>query len=100
MTKFQTKVLEALRKIPKGKVVTYADLARYVGSPRAVRAVGTAVGKNPHLLIVPCHRVVRSDGSVGIYAKGSKKKIQLLLKENVRVIGNKIDLKKYRYNLR
>lgn len=100
MTKFQTKVLEALKKIPKGKVVTYADLARYIGSPRAVRAVGTAIGKNPHLIRVPCHRVIRSDGSVGSYVKGSKKKTQLLQKEGVKVVGNKIDLKKYQYNLR
>ncbi len=100
MAKFQTKVLSTLKKIPRGKVVTYADLARYIGSPHAVRAVGTAVGKNPHLIKVPCHRVIRSDGSIGDYINGTKRKILLLQKEGVKILKNKIDLKKYRYTLR
>jgi methylated-DNA-[protein]-cysteine S-methyltransferase len=100
MTKFQTKVLTALKKIPKGKVVTYSDLARYIHSLRAVRAVGNAVGKNPDLIKVPCHRVIRSDGSIGNYVNGTKKKISLIQKEGVKILKNKIDLKKYRYTLR
>ena len=64
-TKFQLKVWNYLKKIPKGKVKTYADVAKAIGKPLAVRAVANAIGKNPYPPKIPCHRVIRSDGSLG-----------------------------------
>lgn len=85
-TPFQKKVWEALCKIPKGTIMTYAELARMVGKPKAVRAVGNAVGKNPFAPGVPCHRVVRSDGKLGGYSGkgGVATKIKLLKAEGVK----------------
>lgn len=91
-TELQKQVWNKLREIPKGKVTTYGLLAAAIGKPRAVRAVASAVGKNPDLIKVPCHRVVRSDGEVGKYASGQKKKIELLKKEGVVIVNKKIDL--------
>jgi len=65
---FQRRVLEQLRRIPKGQVRTYRDIAREIGQPGATRAVGTACARNPLPLIIPCHRVVRSDGGLGGYS--------------------------------
>ena len=75
---FQLKVWEALLHIPSGHVTTYSDLAAAVGHPRAVRAVGTAVGRNPISLLIPCHRALRSDGTLGGYAWGLQRKRKLL----------------------
>ena len=84
-TKFQLKVWNFLRKIPKGKVITYLDVATAIGKPKAVRAVANAVGKNPYPPKIPCHRVIRSDGSLGGYSGkgGISKKRQLLKSEKV-----------------
>ncbi len=80
-TSFQKLVWEELTRIPKGSVITYAELARRIGRPKAVRAVANAVGKNPLAPAVPCHRVIRSDGSLGGYsAKGGVKRKKALLK--------------------
>lgn len=83
-TQFQKEVFEALKKIPKGYVTTYAAIARYLNT-NAVRAIGTAVGKNPDAPKVPCHRVVLSSGKVGNYSGegGLKRKIELLEQEGV-----------------
>lgn len=81
MTDFEIKVYNIVRKIPKGKVLTYKEVARLIGSPLAFRAVGNALNKNPYLGIVPCHRVVKNNGQIGGYAKGTKKKIEILKKE-------------------
>ena len=89
MTEFRQKCYDALMKIPKGKVTTYSELAKAVGT-KAVRAVGTAMAKNEKLIKVPCHRVVRSDGSIGQYAKGREKKIELLESEGVSVETGKV----------
>lgn len=67
--------------IPKGKTMTYAQVAAAIGNPKAVRAVGNALNKNPFAPQVPCHRVIRSDGSIGGFASGSKKKRALLRSE-------------------
>ena len=75
---FQAKVLTAAREIPFGEARPYAWIARRIGHPRAVRAVGTALGKNPVPLIVPCHRVLRSDGEAGGYIFGTRVKQRLL----------------------
>ncbi len=90
-TAFQQSVWEAIAMIPEGKVTTYAEIARYLGT-RAVRAVGTAVGKNPYAPDVPCHRVVRSDGTIGNYSGegGTARKIALLHEEGVEVAAGKI----------
>ena len=77
-TVFQRRVWEALRRIPRGETRTYRELAREVGAPRAVRAVGSACGANPVALVVPCHRAVRSDGGLGGYAWGLPVKKRLL----------------------
>lgn len=91
MTHFQKKVYVALSKIPQGYVTTYGEIAAYMGT-KAVRAVGTAVGKNPNAPEVPCHRVVRSDGALGNYSGegGIATKIRLLKQEGVSVEEGKI----------
>jgi methylated-DNA-[protein]-cysteine S-methyltransferase len=90
MTKFQSECYEALKKVPKGKVITYAGLARMVGRPKAHRAVGSAMNKNPYAPQVPCHRVVKSNGDLGGFATDIKVKIKRLQKEGVVVSNNKI----------
>lgn len=84
-TEFQKRVWEALLEIPKGEVRSYGQLAEAIGRPMAARAVGTAVGENPVSLIVPCHRIVQSDGSIGNYGWGVEIKRNLLLEEEARV---------------
>jgi len=81
---FERRVLEATREIPYGDVVPYAELARRIGRPGAARAVGTALGHNPVAIVVPCHRVVRSDGSLGGYTGGVEYKRRLLALEGRR----------------
>ena len=84
-TKFQLKIWDFLKKIPKGTVKTYSEVAKAIGKPLAVRAVANAIAKNPYPIKIPCHRVIRSDGSLGGYsAKGGvKKKKKLLKKEGI-----------------
>lgn len=77
-TNFQIKVWEALLKIPAGQVVSYEDVAAYIGKPKAVRAVANAVGRNPIPFIIPCHRVIRKIGEFGGYAGGTARKKALL----------------------
>ena len=86
-TKFQVKVWGYLRKIPRGSLKTYAQVAKAIGKPRAVRAVANAIGKNPYAPKIPCHRVIRSDGSLGGYSGkgGVKTKRFLLKKEGIRL---------------
>ncbi|MBE0466082.1 MAG: methylated-DNA--[protein]-cysteine S-methyltransferase [Candidatus Desulforudis sp.] len=78
---FGRTVLEACRKVPFGRTITYTALAREVGKPRAARAVGNALGANRTPLVVPCHRIVRSDGSPGGFTGGAEWKRRLLLLE-------------------
>ena len=81
-TKFQLKVWNYLKKIPYGKVKTYSEVAKSIGKPLAVRAVANAIGKNPLAPQIPCHRVIRSDGSLGGYSgKGGIRMKRLLLKK-------------------
>lgn len=80
-TNFQIKVWEALLKIPLGAAATYEQIAAWVGSPKAVRAVGTAVGHNPIAVLIPCHRVIRKSGEFGNYRYGAARKIALLTRE-------------------
>lgn len=79
-----------MKRIPRGKITTYALLARAVGKPKGARAVGNACNANPFAPKVPCHRIVKSDGSIGGYAQGVKRKKALLIHEGVRVHNGKI----------
>ena len=79
-TKFQLKIWDFLKKIPKGTVKTYSEVARAIGKPLAVRAVANAIAKNPYPIQIPCHRVIRSNGLLGGYSgKGGVKKKKNLL---------------------
>ncbi len=82
-TDFQIKVWEALLKIPLGQAATYEQIAAQVGCRNAMRAVGTAVGRNPIAVLIPCHRVIRKSGEFGNYRYGTARKIALLAKEYV-----------------
>ncbi len=93
---FNEKCYAVLRKVPKGKVTTYGEIAKRLDC-NAYRAVGNAMNKNPYSPKVPCHRVVKSNGEVGGFASGTKKKIEMLKKEGIEIKNNKIDLKKYLY---
>jgi methylated-DNA-[protein]-cysteine S-methyltransferase len=96
MKTFQDKVLDLVKKIPKGKVSTYKEIGKALKRRGQVyRAVGRALHDNKLPVVIPCHRVVSSDGNIGGYSKGVKKKIDLLKKEKVFVRNNKIvDFKK------
>ncbi len=83
-TAFQWKVWKALQRIPRGETRSYADVARDIGAPAAVRAVASACARNPVALVVPCHRVVRSTGELGGYRWGTERKAQLLERERGR----------------
>jgi len=86
-TAFQRKVWKAAQAIPYGETRTYAEIAKCIGSPKAVRAVGTALGRNPVCIVVPCHRVVRSRGGIGNYVYGKAMKQWLLEYEAGRTPG-------------
>jgi len=77
-TAFQQQVWQALRLIPRGETRNYAEIARAINKPQATRAVGSACGANPVAVIIPCHRVLRSDGSLGGYRWGIERKQKLL----------------------
>lgn len=79
---FNQQCYDLLVKIPKGKVVTYADIAHHLGG-KAYQAVGNAMASNPTPIIVPCHRVVNSNGAIGKFALGTDKKIALLQEEGI-----------------
>jgi O-6-methylguanine DNA methyltransferase len=85
LSPFETDVLHAAMTIPRGEMRPYSWIAREIGRPRAVRAVGTALGHNPVPLLIPCHRVIRADGGIGQYVFGSPAKEVLLRGENVNV---------------
>jgi methylated-DNA-[protein]-cysteine S-methyltransferase len=84
-TPFQESVWKALREIPFGKTISYKQLAVMIRNPKAVRAVGSANGKNPIAIIIPCHRVIAADGSIGGYSGGIENKEKLLAWEKTGV---------------
>jgi len=90
LTKFEKQVLEAVRRVPRGKLVTYKQIAKIIKKPQAQRAVGNALEKNPSPIKIPCHRVIRADGRVGGYKWGKMKKIELLRKEGIRIRNGKV----------
>jgi methylated-DNA-[protein]-cysteine S-methyltransferase len=98
-TSFNERCYTLLKKVPRGKVTTYKELAKAFHT-KAYRAVGNAMHNNPYAPIVPCHRVVNSNGNVGGFASGTKAKIKILKAEGIEIKNNKIDLKKYKFKFR
>ena len=88
LTPFQWKVLKAACEIPLGQTRTYSWIAKKIGHPKAVRAVGGALAKNPYLVVIPCHRVIREDGSLAGYAGGSSKRKKELLEMEKEIVKN------------
>jgi len=89
MNSFNERCYELLNVIPEGKVTTYREMAKALNT-KAWRAVGSAMAKNKNLFVIPCHRVVRSDGTVGQYALGTDKKSEILTNEGVTVANGKV----------
>jgi len=85
-----TRVYTKLLQVPEGKVTTYGDLAKAVGLENGQRAIGTIMKKNPYPSIVPCHRVVKSDGKIGGFVYGERVKSQMLIKEVIKIKDGKI----------
>lgn len=93
---FSESVWAATKKIRRGQLATYQQIAKMIYRPRAARAVGNALNKNPYAPLVPCHRVVRSDGTVGGFVSGAKKKVALLKKEGITLkAGRIVNLREY-----
>ena len=88
-TVFQIQVWEEIKKIPRGETLSYKQIALTIGRPKSSRAVANACGKNPYPIIIPCHRVVKSNGSLGGYSGkgGRNKKRELLKKERIFIKG-------------
>ena len=92
--KLEEKVYKKLLEVPRGMVTTYGELSKAVGIKNGQRVIGRIMNKNPYPVIVPCHRVIKSDGKIGEYAWGEKIKISMLSKEGVKIKNGKIvDLK-------
>ncbi|MFH1995485.1 MAG: MGMT family protein [Candidatus Omnitrophota bacterium] len=83
LTDFERDVYRAVSRIPPGSVRSYRWVARQIGRPRAYRAAGNALNKNPYPGVIPCHRVVKQDGTLGGFSKGKKAKIRMLRSEGV-----------------
>ena len=90
LSAFDQAAIKALKRIPRGQVATYGEIAAFIGRPGAARAVGNALHKNPYAPFFPCHRVVRSDGRVGGFAQGQKKKIGRLKAEGINIKNGKV----------
>lgn len=90
-TDFQLKVWESLLTIPMGKLSTYGNLAKEIGSPKASRAVGTAIGSNPVAFLIPCHRVIQSTGKIGGYMWGSDRKQIMIGWESSKVYSDDLN---------
>ena len=96
--KLEEKVYKKLLEVPKGKVTTYGELAKAIGLKNGQRVIGRIMSKNPYPVIVPCHRVIKSDGKIGGYAWGEKVKAKMLSNEGIKIKNGKIlDMKKAIY---
>jgi len=84
------KVYKKLLQVPKGKITTYGELAKAIGLQNGQRAIGKIMNKNPYPVIIPCHRVVSSNGTIGGYAFGQDIKINMLTKEGIKIHNRKI----------
>ena len=85
-----TRVYTKLLQVPEGKVTTYSDLAKAVGLKNGQRVIGTIMKKNPFPVIVPCHRVVKSNGKIGGYVYGERMKSQILAREGIKIKAGRI----------
>ena len=94
MSDFNQRCYDLLKLIPEGKVTTYGEMAKALNT-KAWRAVGSAMAKNKNLFVIPCHRVVRSDGAIGQYALGADKKSELLKTEGVSITDGKVNLEEF-----
>jgi len=95
-------VYRLVSSIPEGKISTYKDIAVAVGMPKASRLIGKILNRNPNPIVVPCHRVVRSNGSIGGYRFGTKMKVELLKREGIVIDEYNmkiVDFNKVRFNL-
>jgi methylated-DNA-[protein]-cysteine S-methyltransferase len=94
---FSEQIYDLTSQIPNGKVTTYGVIARRLRKPRAARAVGRVLAANPHPIVVPCHRVVRGDGTLGGYSggKGIETKVELLQSEGVDIQEGKVNLSRF-----
>ena len=88
--KLEEKVYKKLLEVPKGKITTYGELAKAVGLKNGQRTIGKIMNKNPYPVIVPCHRVIKSDGKIGGYAWGEKVKAKMLSNEGIKIKKGKI----------
>ncbi|NQU95945.1 MAG: MGMT family protein [Candidatus Omnitrophica bacterium] len=86
LTSFQRRVYKAVLAIPSGQTRSYKWVAKKIGTPCSYRAVGQALNKNPYMGTIPCHRVIKTDGSLGGFSKGKKTKMRLLKRESLDVI--------------
>ncbi|RJQ27776.1 MGMT family protein [Candidatus Parcubacteria bacterium] len=96
---FAKKILEIVKLVPKGKVTTYQGIARIAGNERAYRAAGNALHQNKYPIVIPCHRVVCSNGYIGGYGGGVRKKKKILTSEGIIIKKEKIDLKKFGWKI-
>ncbi|MGQ0795447.1 MAG: MGMT family protein [Nitrosopumilaceae archaeon] len=96
--KLDEKVYKKLLEVPKGKITTYKEIAKAVGLDNGQRLIGRIMNKNPYPIIIPCHRVIKSDGKIGGYAWGQKVKTRMLSNEGIKIKKGKIlDLEKSIY---
>lgn len=96
--KLDEKVYKKLLEVPKGKITTYKEIAKAVGLDNGQRVIGRIMNKNPYPIIIPCHRVIKSDGKIGGYAWGQKVKTRMLSNEGIKIKKGKIlDLEKTIY---
>lgn len=96
--RLEEKVYKKLLEVPAGKVTTYGELAKAIGLKNGQRVIGRIMSKNPYPVIVPCHRVIKSDGKIGGYAWGKKVKSKMLSNEGIKIKNGKIlDVKKTIY---
>jgi len=99
MTELENKILALVSQIPEGKITTYKIIAEKLGDKKLCRVVGNALNKNPQLIKIPCHRVVKTNAKIGNYRLGVAKKIILLQNENIPIKGKKIaDFSSYLYS--
>jgi methylated-DNA-[protein]-cysteine S-methyltransferase len=89
-TEFERLVYEKTSEIPKNRISTYGEIAKAISRPGAARAVGNSLNKNPTPIVVPCHRVIRSDMTLGGFAKGTDAKKQLLIAEGMKIVGYQV----------
>lgn len=87
---FPEKAYQLIKKVPRGRVTTYKEIANKLGSKNLARLVGNILNKNSKPVIIPCHRVIKSDGKIGGYVFGQKEKEKLLRKENIKIKDGKI----------